>query len=191
MIDSKTRNRYMVEGISTGEDKINNHYEGFLNQPDSQYIGGFDWNTEVCVNEYFDNFKDYMDVIKPVLAKDQDLDKLMEVIKITLMKHIEMERDSLIVSMIDNMPEDELFDRKLQYNLGNYNLVLQQNSECFHIANESGEYKEELSDYVDITDFQDVDLFDMDLVLSSDNPYCSDCICKSTCNKVHCMYLGE
>lgn len=189
MLDSKTRNRFILDDvILDDEPEANDYYEGYLNDIDSQYVGGFDWNTEMCVNDYFDNFEQYMDELSLALVPGQKLDKLMEIIKSTMMKHIEAERESLITSMISAMSEDELSEMKLRYGNGDYNYVLKQNSDVFGLSDESGEYITDVSKYVDIVDVDDDMIFDMNMLYGDSKEYCAECMCRDTCNRINCIY---
>lgn len=186
MRDSKTRNLYVLDEIISDdhEQEINDYYEGFLNQYDAQYIGGFDWNTEMCVSEFFDNFSQYL----PDLAKVLPEHVLTE-IKDAMLDKMEAERDQLITSMIDVMSDVELSKTKMEYETGNYNYVLQQNSGVFGFAREDGTYDSDVSAYVDAIDINMSAFLDIDTVVE-DNEYCPECVCKDTCSRLMCIYKG-
>ena len=109
------------------------HYnEDFLSKDDKQYIAGFDWCTDTIGSAIADiktggfftleeEFEDDSETLASVLEKELPVDvkkKLSEnyeeefetyadVLKYELLQYIELERDELITSMIDGMPEDE------------------------------------------------------------------------------------
>ena len=109
------------------------HYnEDFLSKDDKQYIAGFDWCTDIIGSAIADiktggfftleeEFEDDSETLASVLEKELPVDvkkKLSEnyeeefetyadVLKYELFQYIELERDELIISMIDGMPEDE------------------------------------------------------------------------------------
>ena len=111
--------------------------EDFLNKDDKQYIASFDQCTdtmdsaiEVIKTDGFitleDEFEGISETLATVLGKElpadvkkklsevikpsnyeEEFEKYADVLKYELLQYIELERNELIISMIDGMPEDE------------------------------------------------------------------------------------
>ena len=189
MRDSKTRNRFLLDNVVIdGEPEENDFYEGYLNDVDSQYVGGFDWNTEMCVNGYFNDTDQIKADISKILGSDQNVDAVIAAVRDSMMKYIEAERDSLITSLINNMSEAEFEYMKRRYNEGDYNYVLKQNCKVFELADESGDYSADFSDYIDVDDLHKDLLLDTTSVFGNEREYCAECICRDTCLRKTCVY---
>jgi len=94
-----------------------------LNDKDAEFIAGYDWNRIFAVENFFDNIDEYnIEAMEPESEEESALldyleehpeaaeamkNVLVENIKEAMLHHIEMERDELITSMIDNMDDDE------------------------------------------------------------------------------------
>lgn len=108
--------------------------EDFLDGTDKEFIKGFDWATEMAVDNFFDNnFDGGMPVeedgeLSTILNKElpdylkekyemeftfgdrepetREIKTYADLLRSKILDWIEMERDELITSMIDNMDED-------------------------------------------------------------------------------------
>ncbi len=111
----------------------NPYWEGYLNDTDKEYVRGYDWNTEQVVSSFFQNLDvfadelDFLDMddidIENVVSErgsseysEEELEGMSESTLIAkkmrecLLKWIEMERNELVVSMIEGMKEEEYND---------------------------------------------------------------------------------
>ena len=106
----------------------------YLNQRDKAELFGFDYCTECAVDNFFDNLDDYFDeetylghLLNEELPESMQEEYTMEfsfraedyksedrtcktyadLLRMRILERIEMERDEVITSMIDNMDEDE------------------------------------------------------------------------------------
>ena len=121
----------------TREQEINGqenpYFEEYISDKDKDFISGYDWVVNEIIEGFFNNLDiDTIDYANIGLAVNPntgaDIDKLMEdldtltvndvdildrsalvfaMIKRNLLNYIEMERDELIVSMIETLSEDE------------------------------------------------------------------------------------
>lgn len=110
-----------------------NYNQKYLNKNDKDFLAGFDWCVEMAVDNFFDNemyeLQDEESYLGHVLC--EELPKSMQdeydmtftfgerkdesrtvktyadLIRMKILKWIEMERDELITSMIDGMNDDE------------------------------------------------------------------------------------
>ena len=105
--------------------------EDFLNGKDHEFVRGFDWCTEMAVDNFFDNLqaslKDdghLMHVLNEKLPEEYQDEETVELtfgerienrkietykdlLRSNLLEWVEQERDELITSMIDSMDEKE------------------------------------------------------------------------------------
>ena len=121
----------------TREQEINGqenpYFEEYISKKDKDFISGYDWVVNEVIEGFFNNLDiDTIDYANIGLAVNPntgaDIDKFMEdldtltvndvdildrsalvfaMIKRNLLSYIEMERDELIVSMIEALSEDE------------------------------------------------------------------------------------
>ena len=78
--------------------------ERYLNADDTEFLRGYDWCAERVVENAFDN----LDAWEPDLdVRPSDIKKVAEALKPFLLGWIEMNRNELITSMIDNMGAEE------------------------------------------------------------------------------------
>ena len=84
--------------------ELNAYYEGYLNGKDSEFVAGYDFNTENAIENYFHNLAMYQHEKD---GTESDVANIFQFIKETLLHYIEMNRDELIVSMIDGMDDEE------------------------------------------------------------------------------------
>ena len=102
--------------------------EKLLKGSDKSFVGGFDWCTEEAVDSFFDN--DMLDLATPEsylghvlceqvpedLREEYEMERdgeteqrtvetYADLIRFKLLEFIEMQRNELITSMIDGMPE--------------------------------------------------------------------------------------
>ena len=82
-----------------------NYNEKRLNQRDRDFISGFDWCTEYPVTNAFDNLDNWEN--DDLDVRPSDIEKVVESFKTFLLEWIEMHRNELITSMIDDMAADE------------------------------------------------------------------------------------
>jgi hypothetical protein len=117
------------------ECRNDNYYnEDFLTQTDKDFVRGFDWATEMAVDNFFDNNfdsdmpveedgelsimlnKELPDYLKEKYEmefafgdrdnEEREINTYADLLRMKLLEWIEMERNELITSMIDNMDED-------------------------------------------------------------------------------------
>lgn len=142
-----------------GKTKENSYYEGYLNDKDAEYVAGFDWVTDLVLRNLFHegNAEDVYDILVENVENiskneklivdlktlpNDDRKDIVKAIKFLVLDHIEMDRDELITSMIDNMDDDEFAKLKEAYNNGRRNSVLKQ-AHALGIADENGIYTDE------------------------------------------------
>ena len=112
----------------TREDDTYN--QKYLNHNDKEYIKGYDYCTENVVDNFFDNLEDLdsdylLNILNQKVPEDmrerytmlfstpdeREEDRVIvtyaDYLRYMLLHRIEIERDEMIVSMIDNMDEDE------------------------------------------------------------------------------------
>ena len=78
--------------------------ERYLKDDDAEFVRGYDWCAEKAVASAFDN----LDAWEPDLdVRPSDIKKVAEALKPFLLGWIEMNRNELITSMIDNMSAEE------------------------------------------------------------------------------------
>jgi hypothetical protein len=116
------------------ECRNDNYYnEDFLGREDKSFVQGFDWATEMAVDNFFDNYfgdmpieengelstmlnKELPDYLKEKYEmeftfgdrdnEEREIKTYADLLRMKLLEWIEMERNELITSMIDNMDED-------------------------------------------------------------------------------------
>lgn len=117
------------------ECRNDNYYnEDFLGREDKSFVQGFDWATEMAVDNFFDNNfdsdmpieedgelsimlnKELPDYLKEKYEmeftfgdrdnEEREIKTYADLLRMKLLEWIEMERNELITSMIDNMDED-------------------------------------------------------------------------------------
>lgn len=100
----------------------------YLLDKDAEFVAGLDWCRIFAVENFFDNLDIYesefdedteedneeFNLISYLEEHEEIRNKLREVIT----QYIEMERDELVTSMIDNMEEDEFEKRKKKVDEG-------------------------------------------------------------------------
>ena len=104
----------------------------YLNEKDSEFIRGFDWCSENAVDVFFDNMEEFFGIDSYLMhilneeIPEQDHEEYvwinsfderiqekrtvktyLDAIRAHLVDWVEMHRDELITSMIDNMKEEE------------------------------------------------------------------------------------
>lgn len=85
-----------------------NYNERYLRGNDAEFVRGYDFLTDNVIESFFYNLDIYedLDLIfddnKAVMMKGK-----VDLVKNALLDYIENERDMLITSMIDEMPEEE------------------------------------------------------------------------------------
>ena len=107
-----------------------NYNEDFLNSKDKEFVRGFDWAAEMAADNLFDNLDSVIEddyILRRLNEKLPDVDQteyeftstfnetdetrtiktVADYLRYKLLEYIEMERDELITSMIDNMDEEE------------------------------------------------------------------------------------
>ena len=122
-----------LESKVDSKEQPNEYWEGYLNENQSQFIVGYDYCTDAMMN-MLDNLKIYkslFDIAKinienidmSIMDEDKNLDeysedelnrmtsetKILKAIQGAILKYAERERSELIVSMIDELSEDEYF----------------------------------------------------------------------------------
>ena len=111
----------------------NPYWEGYLNDTDKEYVRGYDWNTEQVVSSFFQNLDVFADELDFLDMDDIDIENVVserdsseyseeelegmskstliaKKMRECLLKWIEMERNELVVSMIEGMKEEEYND---------------------------------------------------------------------------------
>lgn len=114
-----------------------NYNQRYLNDKDGEFLRGYDWCTETAVDNFFDNLDIYfgddshiMHLLNEKIPKgareDYEMDftfgereaevrktkTVADVLRYKILDYIEMQRDELITSMIDNMDEQEYAEIK-------------------------------------------------------------------------------
>lgn len=116
-----------------------NYNEKYLNNFDKEFVRGYDWCVEMSVDNFFDNLDIYFGddshimhllneelpenmreeyEIERTFADDdnkvekRDVKTYVDLLRSKILDYIEMERDELITSMIDNMDEQEYAEIK-------------------------------------------------------------------------------
>lgn len=116
-----------------------NYNEKYLNNFDKEFVRGYDWCVEMSVDNFFDNLDIYfgddshiMHLLNEELpenmreeyeiertfadendrAEKRDVKTYVDLLRSKILDYIEMERDELITSMIDNMDEQEYSEIK-------------------------------------------------------------------------------
>ena len=111
-----------------------NYNEKYLNNFDKEFVRGYDWCVEMSVDNFFDNLDIYfgddshiMHLLNEELPENmreeyeiertfadenarvekRDVKTYVDLFRSKILDYIEMERDELITSMIDNMDEQE------------------------------------------------------------------------------------
>lgn len=106
----------------------------YLNQKDKEFLSGFDWCAEMAVDNFFDNNYDHDNgvYLEHILAQElpecmkdnyementfredgepetekREVKTYADLLRMQILVWIEMERNELITSMIDNMSEEE------------------------------------------------------------------------------------
>lgn len=98
--------------------------EKYLNKTDSEFIAGFDWCAEHSVETFFDCISTFFEDLD-IEGEDINIARFFEnhhivreKFKECLLEWIEEERDEMITSMIDNMPEGEYEEIKSKVDKG-------------------------------------------------------------------------
>lgn len=110
-----------------------NYNQKYLSKPDKEFLRGFDWATEMAVDNFFDNEMFELQTMDSHLGhilneevpesqrekyemeftfadrenEDREVTTYADLIRMKLLEWIEMERNELITSMIDNMDDKE------------------------------------------------------------------------------------
>lgn len=112
-----------------------NYNEKYLNEKDTEFVRGFDWATEMAVDNFFDNFgfdikledsylshflleempehmqEEYTMEFTFADKKNKEEDRkavtYLDYIRYKVLEWIELGRNDLITSMLDNMGEEE------------------------------------------------------------------------------------
>lgn len=94
----------------------------YLDDKDAEFIAGFDWCTNMVVANFFYNMEVFDFVVD---GCDVDLElffsnhpEIKERFKENILEWIEMERDTLITSMLDNMDDGEYEQIKVEVDSG-------------------------------------------------------------------------
>lgn len=101
-----------------------NYNEKYLNDKDAEFVAGMDWCRIMAVDNFFDN----LDIYTQDFEDDENEFNLLEYLEENedvrqnlrdcLFHYIEMQRDELITSMIDNMGEEEWAELRQQVDAG-------------------------------------------------------------------------
>ena len=116
-----------------------NYNEKYLNNFNKEFVRGYDWCVEMSVDNFFDNLDIYfgddshiMHLLNEELPENmreeyeiertfadenyrvekRDVKTYVDLLRSKILDYIEMERDELITSMIDNMDEQEYAEIK-------------------------------------------------------------------------------
>ena len=116
-----------------------NYNEKYLNNFNKEFVRGYDWCVEMSVDNFFDNLDIYfgddshiMHLLNDELPENmreeyeiertfadenarvekRDVKTYVDLLRSKILDYIEMERDELITSMIDNMDEQEYAEIK-------------------------------------------------------------------------------
>ena len=107
--------------------KPNAYWQGYLNDEDAEFVAGFDWAITIVARLFFDNLDIYEGGTPDIGVEDINLslpeyfekhpDKL-NVFRSCLFDYAEAERNELVVSMLDDMGEEEYNKRKADVDNG-------------------------------------------------------------------------
>lgn len=116
-----------------------NYNEKYLNNFDKEFVRGYDWCVEMSVDNFFDNLDIYFEDDSHIMhllneelpenmreeyeiertfadenarVEKRDVKTYVDLLRSKILDYIEMERDELITSMIDNMDEQEYSEIK-------------------------------------------------------------------------------
>lgn len=116
-----------------------NYNEKYLNNFNKEFVRGYDWCVEMSVDNFFDNLDIYFEDDSHIMhllneelpenmreeyeiertfadenyrVEKRDVKTYVDLLRSKILDYIEMERDELITSMIDNMDEQEYAEIK-------------------------------------------------------------------------------
>ena len=112
-----------------------NYNENYLNQRDKDSLSGFDWCVEDAVDTFFDNIdfieSDHIEKFMseklpdekaeeysffgPAAKEERRAETYGDYFRMMLLRWIEISRNKLVASMMDNMDDDEYGDNKDKY----------------------------------------------------------------------------
>lgn len=107
-----------------------NYNQKYLQGADKEFVRGYDWCTETAVDNFFNNLDVYFDsdshlihmlneripeeeeyeiefTFGEIASEKRTVETYADLIRANILDWIEMERNELITSMIDNMDEEE------------------------------------------------------------------------------------
>lgn len=100
-----------------------NYNQKYLNEKDKEFLNGFDWCVKTAVDNFFNNLDVHfsedshiMHMLNEELPakflivgedEESEIKTYLDLIRARLLDWIEKKRDELIMSMIDNMSEEE------------------------------------------------------------------------------------
>jgi hypothetical protein len=103
-----TRQKYGVptQFSSADPDTPNGYFEGLLTGRDADFIQGYDWAADQISNLPY-NFEIYARETFSEYFSRKQIEKIAKLLKPVLEEWLEMARDEIVVSMIDNMDDEE------------------------------------------------------------------------------------
>ena len=116
-------------------EKENGYWQGYLDKDNAMFVAGFDFAVKTSADSFFDNI-DYLanyddDAIISVddinLSLSEFFEKhpnALEAIRRALLDWLEMDRDNLVVSAIDDMEQEEYDCIKKKADSGEYSNIL-------------------------------------------------------------------
>lgn len=139
----------VCESDKVSKNEINYHWEGYLAENDANFIVGYDYCTDAMMN-MMDNLHIYkgmfelagldVDAIdKKILDEDKNIDeytedelstfssetKILKALQSIILNYADRERSEVIISMIDDMSEEEYFRNKAEVDMqGKKNAIL-------------------------------------------------------------------
>ena len=134
---------------SDKQERENAYWEGYLNNDDAYMTHGYDYATEV-VDTFFHNldvFEEEFELLdlerydlpdehivfgekalseysEEELARMSETTKIMTLMRTSILKWLEIERDELVVGLIEQCPDDEYNDIKERADKGEYENVV-------------------------------------------------------------------
>jgi hypothetical protein len=134
MIMHDAREKYEANPWKPDEKEPNAYYEGYLDRRDREVLGGYDWCMEMAADNFFDNDmggllsddsylghllnqelpesmkEEYiMDFssISDRKSETRRTETYADLIRMQLLEYMELERNELVVSMIESMDEEK------------------------------------------------------------------------------------
>lgn len=142
MMFRNVREKYDQYPFTKKKDTPNPYYEKYLNTDDSNFLDGYDWAVNEEAKHFLENMLEHLEefdkehfirigkINEDILMRDDvsetelkdvnDETVFLYRLKEAFMEHLEMSRNEIVTSMIENMDEEEYEE--------NYNKIWTENS---------------------------------------------------------------